>query len=396
MVEPKHLSIKEFVNNGTYYTSDKMVSIVKNMIKKIITKKAVIIDTSAGCGSFPNLKIDLNNKFIFADIDRFACEYMKNNLKLKNVIQINSLLNVSRESFGIKESDELIIVGNPPYNDWTSKSKQNIKNGLNIEIDSDLRARDLGVSFLRSYNKLKANYVCVLHPLSYLIKETNFNSLKEFKNNYRLIDSYIISSGEFSNTRSTKFPILIGLYQRNNQGMTFDYIKDFNFIVDNNKTFRMNKYITTDKFIRKYSPILSDRKKSEINLYFYPYRDINSLKTSKTFIVSKEDSSDKYIVVNLENFYKYSYLEVFKNFFPENFVYGNLSPLLLEDFNYNSPMLNEVIYYSLFFNKEIKTKLPNSIKEEIIKFYKINIKHIDENKIEKMFTKTFKKLIEEW
>ena len=68
----------------------------------------------------------------------------------------------------------------------------------------------------------------------------------------------------------------------------------------------------------------------------------------------------------------------------------------VEDFDYNSPMLNEVIYYSLFFNKEIKTKLPNSIKEEIIKFYKINVKHIDKNNIEEMFTKTFKKLIGEW
>lgn len=40
--------------------------------------------------------------------------------------------------------------------------------------DEDLFDRDLGVSFLKSYNKLKADVICILHLLSYLIKKTNF------------------------------------------------------------------------------------------------------------------------------------------------------------------------------------------------------------------------------
>ncbi len=396
MVVPKHLTKKEFINNGTYYTSDKIVLIVQKMIEKITSKTSVIVDTSAGCGSFSNLNTKYNNKFIFADIDEFACQYMREELNLKNVIQTNSLFNVSRKKLLISDTDNLIIVGNPPYNDWTSKNKQKLKNRLNMDIDQDLKARDLGVSFLRSYDKLKANYVCVLHPLSYLIKETNFNSLKEFKNNYKLIDSCVISSDEFSNTGSTKFPILIGLYKRDYSGMTFDFVKEFSFNVSNNKIFKIKNYKTTDKIIRKYPPVMSERKPSKINLYFYPFRDINSLKTSKTFIVSNKDFSNKYIVVSLENFYKYSYIEVFKNFFPTNFIYGNLSPILIDQkLDHHFPKIKEMIYYTLFYNKEIKTKLSDNIKDDIIKFYKIDIEKMKANNIELLLKNMFKAFIGE-
>lgn len=282
MNKPKHLSVQDTVNNGTYYTSDKIVYIVEQMIRNIVSNDAVIVDTSAGCGSFANLKQTFKNEFIFADIDEFACDYMSNNLKLKKVIQKNTLLNVSRASIGIPKDKELIIVGNPPYNDWTSKSKQKLKNDFVLELDSDLKSRDLGISFLKSYNKLRADYVCVLHPLSYLIKETNFKSLKEFRDNYVLLDSYVISSGEFPNTSLTKFPILIGLYKKATEGMTFDFIKNYEFKIDQQKKkFKLNNYITSDRVIRKYPPIIKDRCKLDLNLYFYPYRDINSLRTSK-------------------------------------------------------------------------------------------------------------------
>jgi hypothetical protein len=104
---------------------------------------------------------------------------------------------------GIKEQDKLIVIGNPPYNDATSIIRQNIKDKTAIdEIDSDVKTRDFGMSFSLSYNKLKADYDCVLHPLSYLIKKSNFAK------NYRLADSLIVSSHEFSDTsRSMAFPI---------------------------------------------------------------------------------------------------------------------------------------------------------------------------------------------
>lgn len=82
-------------------------------------------------------------------------------------------------------------------------------------MDTDVQTRDLGMSFLLSYNKLNADCVCVLHPLSYLIKRSNFKLLSNFSKNYKLIDGVIISSGAFSdNSKSIQFPILIGLYRK--------------------------------------------------------------------------------------------------------------------------------------------------------------------------------------
>lgn len=392
MKEPIHLKQEDLVNNGSYYTSQDIVEITSKMIEKYVDETTVIVDTSAGCGSFASLKNNFENKFIFADIDSFACDFMNNKLKLNNVVNTNSLLNVSRDLFGISLQDKLVIVGNPPYNDWTSQSKKNLKKNFNLIMDEDLFARDLGVSFLKSYSKLKADIVCVLHPLSYLIKETNFRSLKEFKDNYILKDSCIISSGEFANTGSTKFPIVIALYIRNNKGMTYDYIREFNFNVKDKSTFRIDDYRTSDKWIRKYPPIIKDRGKSPLNLYFFPYRDINSLKRSKTFIVSEDDVSNKYIVVTLSNFHKYAYLEIFKKFFNGSYVYGNLSPLLLNDIESNEKLLEKMVTYTIKTNQEIRSKLSKDIINQIIKYYKIDINKYDSHKYENEFTEIMERI----
>ena len=119
------------------------------------------------------------------------------------------------------------MIGNPPYNDITSEFRSGEK-GENI-CDEDLRDRDLGVSFLRSYNKLKADMVCILHPLSYLIKEANFKRLREFRENYKLTKAEIFSSALFSGTGFGKFPIIVALYERNISGMDFNYIRGFGF-----------------------------------------------------------------------------------------------------------------------------------------------------------------------
>ncbi len=62
-------------------------------------------------------------------------------------------------------------MGNPPYNERTSIMQSSLKNKESMQIDSTLQSRYIGISVLRSYDKLKANFICVLHPLSYLIKK---------------------------------------------------------------------------------------------------------------------------------------------------------------------------------------------------------------------------------
>src|SRR3989344_5858437 len=75
-----------------------------------------------------------------------------------------------------KNIKNIIAIGNPPYNDTTSIIRNSIKDtSIQDKIDADIKTRDLGMSFLLSYDKLKADYVCVLHPLSYLIKKAKHN-----------------------------------------------------------------------------------------------------------------------------------------------------------------------------------------------------------------------------
>jgi hypothetical protein len=47
------------------------------------------------------------------------------------------------------------------------------------------------------------------------IKKVNFNILKDFSKNYKLIKAKIISSRDFQGvSKSIQFPIVIGLYMR--------------------------------------------------------------------------------------------------------------------------------------------------------------------------------------
>ena len=132
-------------------------------------------------------------------MDKKAIEVAKKHTKNCKFFNHNSLKDVGRNQYELNEKDKLIIVGNPPYNDTTSIVRKKMKTEI-CTPDSDLKHRDIGISFLRSYNKLNPDYICVLHPLSYLIKETNFKSLKDFKDNYKLIDGVIIGSFEFELT----------------------------------------------------------------------------------------------------------------------------------------------------------------------------------------------------
>lgn len=191
----EHLKYADRVNLGSYYTPPKIVELAYELIDSYVDSNATIIDNACGYGDF--LKNCGQSLTIGCDIDKDAIDIAKQNREKVLFFQTNSLNNVSRRKFGIPdETKRLIVVGNPPYNDRTSRIRQEIKRD-NFDIDKDIASRDLGISFLRSYNKIEADLICVLHPLSYLIKQANFRLLKDFTKNYRLIDGILISSGEF-------------------------------------------------------------------------------------------------------------------------------------------------------------------------------------------------------
>ena len=211
-MDQKHLNHIDTVNLGSYYTPETIVDLAYLILQKNIKdiKDFTILDSSCGYGSFL-VKKNIAKRLVGADIDQDAIfEAKKTNNTIDYICQ-NSLLNVCRKNLTIENDEKLIVIGNPPYNDTMSIIRNSIKDGsLQDKTDFDIKTRDLGMSFLLSYNKLRADYVCVLHPLSYLIKKANFSLLSKFSRNYKLIDGMIISSHEFSSTsRGMAFPILV-------------------------------------------------------------------------------------------------------------------------------------------------------------------------------------------
>lgn len=335
MTKPTHLSTKEQINLGSFYTTDFLVNEVYIMLKKHIdSKDYVLLDSSCGSGNFLQSQAmiksgfakDSFSKIIGVDIDKTALHIAKRTLDSKVILlHKNALHNVVREHFSITQTDRLIIVGNPPYNDRTSIVQNHLKNKDSIQIDSTLQHRDIGISFLRSYEKLKADFICVLHPLSYLIKRTNFNALKDFTKAYKLVDSTIISSQIFCKDSKGYFPIIIALYKRDNKGMNYEYVCNFSFTTIEGKQFSLNDFDYTSSYIDKY-PNKKRVEKSQVKAMFYTMRDINALRRSKTFI-NKENSNT--IFVTKEKYSLYCYIDVFKLFLPHiPYYFGNCDAMI--------------------------------------------------------------------
>jgi predicted RNA methylase len=315
----EHLTYKQMTNLGCFYTPTKFVDVLAEMIKKNIEEyqNYILIDTSCGYGSFFKDGQLENDRIILADIDEKALKIAKKNIKKKEsaihlkatYINANGLKNVSREKYSLKKDDKIVIIGNPPYNDITSRVKNEIKVLEPCEIDTDIKTRDLGISFLLSFNRLQADYIAMLHPLSYMIKETNYRLLKPFYDNYSIVDSLIINSQEFNLTsRSMGFPIVIILYKRDSLGISYNRIMQRDWKTIDGKSFNLNiksiKHFIT-KYPSKYK--VWDKKQP----LFWTMRDINALKRSQTFV---NEYSYNTIIVDKNRLEYYCYVDIFKDF----------------------------------------------------------------------------------
>ncbi len=316
----QHLTYKEMTNYGCFYTPDKFVNdLIEKILKNVVSiNDYVFIDTSCGYGAFLTKLSDYQT--IGCDIDKKAIDVAKVNSPKTKYFVLNALHNFSRESINLTDEDKIIIIGNPPYNDTTSKVKQELKTSEPCLVDDDLKTRDMGISFLLSYNKLKADYVAVLHPLSYMIKKTNYDLLRPFFNNYTLIDHSIVSSQDFYQTSKTSgFPIIIALYKRDKIGLKYSDIMNMEFKTINNEYFNLKKdYIRN--YISKYPS--KQRQYKPDDILFFTMRDINALKRSRTFI---DEYCDNAIIIEKSKFEYYCYVDVFKDYAIKlPYYYGNL------------------------------------------------------------------------
>lgn len=330
-VEQNHLQYADRVNLGAYYTQSEFVQIAWDMLKNHTQKDSIILDSSCGYGNFLNSRSS-QHLTIGNDIDTTAILAAKNKNKTTQWHNVNALKNVSRSQYGIDSKAHLCIVGNPPYNDRTSIIRSHIKSS-DTAIDNDIQTRDLGMSFLLSYEKLQADVICVLHPLSYLIKKSNFNLLKKFSQNYQLVQGKIISSNVFSqSSKSMAFPIVIALYkkishQTNTQGTTYEDINRFPFEVVGGCHFSTQDFDTIVKYVKKYPN--KHHTPDEESLFFWTMRDINALKRNQTFV---QKFSTNTLIIDKNKLEYYIYIDVFKQFSKHiPYYFGNCDVLINND-----------------------------------------------------------------
>lgn len=362
-MEEMSFSKRDKINYGSFYTPDKLVRYAERLIDDNINISTlndyVLLDNSCGSGNLLNIPYKFK-RVIGVDIDKKAIAFAKNRFKGGGVevCAFNSLENIERAQYGLSGSDKLFIIGNPPYNDRTSIVQHHLKKYNVYSINPKISHNDLGISFLLSYNELKADFVCVFHPLSYLIKRTNFNRLGAFKDNYVLLDNIIVSSQEFCPASSSFFPIIIALYKRDDNGMNYRYIEKYKFKTDNSCIFSLDDYDFINKYIDKYP------NKNRINVSntvakFYTMRDINALKRSKTFI--KEDCANA-VYVTKNKYPLYCYVDVFKRY------------------------IDKLPYYVGNFDVFINYDKFKIVEEE---FIECSEKNTENEKVEKYFTELF-------
>lgn len=332
MESQSHLGKKQQIDLGSFYTPSHLVDIVYDMISKNVSapNEYTIVDSSCGYGSFIR-KNSQYHRTVGADIDKEAVQVAKREEKGADFYICDALRDINREKYNLASDEKIIIVGNPPYNDNTSILRHDIKDhNQQKNMDFDIRTRDLGMSFILSYNKLEADYVCILHPLSYLIKKANFSAIRKFMDNYKLIEGTIVSSHEFSDTsRGMAFPIVIAFYKRGEK-TTYKDIETFLFNVDDNQTFRLSDFNSISKFVQKYPNKYKLTKNDEVVAKFYTLRDINALKRSRTFI---DNDMSNTVYVTKDQFAYYCYIDTFKRRIADRLPYyfGNCDIMIDDD-----------------------------------------------------------------
>ena len=302
-------------------------------------------------------------RFVGNDIDPEAVEKAQG--IFTNVVWSvrNALKDVSRKNFSFGATERLVIVGNPPYNDVTSQINQKVKT-KEFSIDADLKTRDLGMSSLLAYDKLKAEYVAVLHPLSYLVKKSNFSATRQFFSNYELIEHVIFPSCEFAGTSKTSaFPVIVAMYRRNvGHGLSYDEVQSMWFRTVDGVEFSLSGFDYVTDEIEKYP---SDRR-YEPEILFYTMRDINALKRSRTFIKERIANA---VDVDPRKLAYYCYVDCFKRYADVPYYLGNFNvPFIRSEF---SSVSNDVMAVAKFAYPELfgMVNPPDSECEERVKNY---------------------------
>lgn len=335
---------------GKYYTPLSLVTLLRTMIQPMLDENpnAVVFDPAVGLAGI--LSAFEDHRTVAADVDATIVGAL-HDLGYTDVHHGNSLEGVCRKKFGIEEGVALAVVTNPPFN-GSNRIEQ-----VGGE-SSEFKTKDVGLSFLLASAKLQPKAICVLHPLSYLAKQSNFKQLTGLTSHYRLAKAIIVSSAEFGSALAkTPFPVIAALYVPGS--MTYEDVRNFAFeifdansgsMLDTGKRLILANVTTTDGIINKYPPRKAAPQHSDIDLYHYNFRDANFLMNKGGLSCSRSDSA---IPVQYAQLGHYAYLNCLKRRFGKNHVFGNLSPLLRPSDLLRQEFVDVCIYDTIMNNQHL-------------------------------------------
>jgi methylase of polypeptide subunit release factors len=324
---------------GKYFTPPPGVELVKGLIQNILPN-SLVVDLSVGFGAFTTLTDP--SSFMGFDIDTTAIKFTSEILGYK-AQATNSVETIGREALGIPKERDLIVVGNPPYNDQTSKNRRQLKTKLE-QGQALVADRDMGIAFLKAAFHLQPKAVCFLHPFSYILKYANYARLaKQGYYPYKLI---IFSSRLFSTHGSNAFPCVAALWmprtqpapstsaeirQEHQEILTKTYPAiDLSVNPSSQFSFCANNYVTIDQESHKI-PKYANKAASDINIYQYTIRDLNSLLASGN-LTNKQGNTIPLLISEPNTLFQYAALNVMRRYWklsqkPVDFILGNLSPI---------------------------------------------------------------------
>lgn len=134
-----------------------------------------------------------------------------------------------------------------------------------------------------------------------------------------MLDGLIISSENFTPHSKTFFPIIIALYAKDNQGMDYDFIKNYQFSTDSGQKLRLNDFDFIGNYVKKY-PNPKDKRKEVA--YFHTLRDINALKRNQTFMTQCSANSIRVFQDSIQYYYYIHHFKKFADKLP--YYFGNL------------------------------------------------------------------------
>lgn len=121
----------------------------------------------------------------------------------------------------------------------------------------------------------------------------------------------MVDSKKFTDSQGASFPIAISLYQKNKKGMNYGYIKNFFFQLENGRQFSLNSFQFLTNLINKY-PKKTFSSDYLNNLFFFTFRDINSIMRNKTFL---QEANQYSVPIKKDKLKYYAYIDYFKEKF---------------------------------------------------------------------------------